>query len=202
MKQVVVIRGGTTFNQYEDYIESLRTKSVQIDRIAYAPGWKESLQAKLGQDYLVLIPSMPNTANAKYTEWKMYFDRVAEVLEDDCILVGHSMGGIFLAKYLSECKFPRRIAATILVAAPFDDDSEEDLGDFKISTLSELFTEQAGRVIVFGAHDDPVISPSDFDRYRDALPHADIQEVSAPDHYVRPEFPELVEAIKSVHRDS
>ena len=131
MKQVVVIGGGTTFARYEDYIESLRTKVVRIDRIAYSPSWKQSLQERLGSEYLVLIPSMPNTANAKYSEWKIYFDRVVEVLEDDCILLGHSMGGIFLAKYLSENKLPIRIGATVLIAAPFSDETAEDLDEFK-----------------------------------------------------------------------
>ena len=198
MKQVVVIGGGTTFARYEDYIESLRTKVVRIDRIAYSPSWKQSLQERLGSEYLVLIPSMPNTANAKYSEWKIYFDRVVEVLEDDCILLGHSMGGIFLAKYLSENKLPIRIGATVLIAAPFSDETAEDLDEFKLETLSEHFKQQAGKVILFGAHDDPVIAASDFERYQSELSSAEVHEVSAQDHYVRAEFPELISALKAI----
>ncbi len=198
MKQVVVLRGGTTFDTYEEYFDALQNKEVRLERIAYAPGWKESLQTRLGDDYLVLIPSMPNTSNAQYSEWKVYFDQVAKVLKDGCILVGHSMGGIFLAKYLSEVQIPFKAAATILVAAPYDDETNESLGDFRLTGISELFHMQAGNVTIIGAKDDPVIAAEDFMNYQQALPHAQVLEISASDHYIRAEFPELVSVIKAV----
>lgn len=192
MKQVIVIHGGTTFADYDSYINYLKTKEVSIDRFVHLPMWKESLQEKLGSNYQVLLPSMPNKTNAKYSEWKQWFDNISQLFSDDCILIGHSLGGIFLAKYLSENKFPATIKATVFVAAPYDDESAEDLADFKITGISNLFREQAGEVVFYYGTDDPVIPTLEAEKYRKQLPDAEFYELSAPDHFVRTDFPEVV----------
>ena len=198
MTQVIVVHGGTVFERYEDYIESLSTKSVYLDRLTYKPLWKELLQETLGDEYQVLLPKMPNATNARYAEWAAWFTNLTQVFEDDCILIGHSLGAIFLAKYLSENSFPRRIKGTILVAAPFEDESGEDLGDFKLTEISELFIKQSGIVTLFFGYDDPVIVPTEIKKYTEYLPNATFHVVSAPDHFVRDEFPELVKTIKEL----
>lgn len=198
MKQVLIIHGGTTFSTYKKYINYLSTKNVQLERLMYAPGWKEGLQAKLGNNYQVLAPSMPNSTNAQYEEWKLWFDRITEVIADDVILVGHSLGGIFLAKYLSENSFPKKIIATILIAAPYDDESDEDLGGFKIHTIADLFAKQAGQVIFFHGTDDPVVPIGELEKYKQVLASAEFNLLPAPDHFSRPDFPEIVEKIQQL----
>lgn len=198
MKQVIIIHGGTTFSSYEKYIDDLKTKKIMVDRLRSVSTWRENLQSILGRNFDVLMPSMPNKSNAKYTEWEIWFSRIAEVAEDGCILIGHSLGGVFLAKYLSENNFPKKIAATFLVAAPYDDETNEDLTDFKISRVTDLFTNQAGKIVFFNGHDDPVIPISDLDKYKREIPDAEFNILSAPDHFVRPEFPELVDALRHV----
>lgn len=198
MKQVIVIHGGTVFENYDDYFNSLSTKSVKTDRLTYKPLWKELLQENLGSEYQVLLPSMPNKTNARYSEWAAWFKNLTQVFEDDCVLVGHSLGGIFLAKYLSENTVPVRIKGTVLIAAPFNDESTEDLGDFKLTEISELLIQQAGRVTLFFGHDDPVIAPVEIDQYKKYLPNATFNVVSAPDHFMRVELPELINTIKEL----
>ena len=195
MKQVVVIHGGTTFAHYEDYLQSLQSKPVYVDRLTYKPMWKELLQDNLGDEYQVLLPSMPNKTNASYKEWALWFTNVSKVFTDDCILIGHSMGAIFLAKYLSEHTFAHRIKATILIATPYDDESEEDLTDFKLEGITDVFRSQAGTTIVINGDDDPVISVSDIEKYRSDLPDAEFITLPAPDHFMRVEFPELTKRI-------
>lgn len=198
MKQIIIIHGGTTFANYDDYLKSLETSTIYPDRLSYKPMWKELLQSNLGDDYQVLLPSMPNKSNARYSEWKLWFTRLTEVMSDDCILIGHSLGAIFLAKYLSENEFPRKIKATILVAAPYDDEKAEDLTDFKLNKLSDLFKTQAGRVVFFFGNDDPIISKGEIEKYRKDLPKAEYTILSAPDHFVRQDFPELTKLIINI----
>lgn len=106
---------------------------------------------------------------------------------------------MFLAKYLCENKFPKSIAATILIAAPYDDESVEDLTDFKVTKISETFLDQTGRVIFFNGEDDPVVSFSEMEKYKLALPEAQYNVISAPDHFSRAEFPELVSVIQKIN---
>lgn len=197
MTQVIIIHGGTTFPSYDSYVANLRTKPVSIERMIRTQTWKDTLQADLGVNYQVLNPTMPNATNARYDEWALWFERITEVIDDDCVLIGHSLGGIFLAKYLSTRNFPRQIKATILVAAPYDDESDESLTDFKLTAISPRFAKQAGDITLFFGTDDPVVSASEASKYRREIPSAAITLMSAPDHFNSPHFRELVATIQN-----
>jgi len=43
---------------------------------------------------------MPCIENAKYNEWKIQFEKYLKRTDNDLILIGMSLGGIFLTKYL------------------------------------------------------------------------------------------------------
>ncbi len=198
MQQIIVIHGGTTFQDYDKYLNSLSSKKLDIDRYIYKPMWRELLGEKLGDGYQVLLPSMPNGTNARYSEWKIWFEHFSSLFTDNCILIGHSLGAIFLAKFLSENSLPFTIKATILIAAPYDDESDEDLTDFKITNLTENLANQAGRLVFFNGTDDPVVSQSELIKYQNELPSAEFKLLSAPDHFAREEFPELIELLKEL----
>lgn len=198
MTQIIAIHGGTTYADYNEYLSDLATKTLYPERFTFKPKWKDRLQEKLGDEYQVLLPSMPNSTNAKYSEWAIWFKHLEDIIEDDCILIGHSLGAIFLAKYLSENTFSRSIKATILVAAPYDDEETEDLTDFKLKAISDRFTSQAGKVILFFGNDDPVISSKEIKKYQRALPNGEFHVLSAPDHFVREEFSELTDIIAAL----
>ena len=195
MQQVLVIHGGTTFAQYGEYVKSLSSKTITVDRLTYQPIWKERLQDNLGYAYQVLLPSMPNKTNARYSEWKTYFKNLETIMTDDCILIGHSLGAVFLAKYLSENNISYKIKATILIAAPHSDETEEDLTDFKMTAVTDLFTKQAGKVTFFFGSDDPVIAQSEIEKYQTEVPSAEFNILLAPDHFMRQDFPELAKVI-------
>ena len=120
-KQVVVIHGGRTFKTYQEYIRSIRNREVSIDKFKIQKNWKDSLEKKLGKNFEVFAPHMPNGNNAVYEEWKIWFCRMVEFINDDAIFIGHSLGGIFLAKYICENTCSKKIKAVILVAAPFNE---------------------------------------------------------------------------------
>lgn len=100
-QQVFVIHGGTAFNTYEEYFEYLTKKEVSLEKLQ-GRDWKINLQDDLGDGYEVFLPKMPNSQNAVYKEWCIWFEKFLPLLNDGVILVGHSLGAVFLAKYLSE----------------------------------------------------------------------------------------------------
>lgn len=111
MKQIVVIGGGDAFPTYDAYLSFLKNfKAENIDYFKETPNWKSSLQEVLGDEYEVLAPRMPNKSNAKYVEWEIWFEKMFPFLNGEVILVGHSLGASFLAKYLSEEQFPKRFS--------------------------------------------------------------------------------------------
>ena len=80
----------------------------------------QSPQAKMRRPHEnYMYPQMPNKQNADYQAWKIEFEKILPDLDKDSILIGHSLGGIFLAKYLSENKLAQKLDSLHLVAAPY-----------------------------------------------------------------------------------
>lgn len=195
-QQILLINGGNVFASDDDYRQSLEEQEVSLERMRSHDSWKHSLQRDLGEDYDVLFAPMPNSSSAKYSEWKVVFDKVTKLLDNDIILIGHSLGGIFLAKYLSENKFPRKIKAIILLAAPFDDESEESLGDFKFSKLKI-----EDPIYLLHSFDDKVVNFNEVKKYEIAL--ASYRKYGYmffedKGHFNLEKFPELVELLKKL----
>lgn len=195
MQQIISIHGGTTFYNYDEYLRYLEEKPLRLTRMTGQKIWKDTLQSDLGTSYQVIAPTMPNSTNAQYKEWAIWFRRIGEIIDDNCILIGHSLGGVFIPKYLSENKFPKKIKAVILIAAPYNDESDEDLTDFKITSSLEPFVKQAGKIIFYHGTDD-IVPLSELELYLQAIPDAESHVSAAPDHFMRNSFPELIERIK------
>lgn len=194
--QICIIHGGETFTRDEDYRAHLRTKELSYERLLYATSWKHWLAQQLpGHD--VLLPSMPNSANAKYEDWAMYFSKVMPFLRPDAILIGHSLGGIFLAKYLSENPPAEPFARLILLAAPYADESNESLGDFKLDSAKSL-ANVAREIHLLHSEDDPVVPISELERYASDLPDAKVHTFADKHHFIDPTLPELVDIITSL----
>jgi len=200
MKQVLIINCGSTFDSDEDYLESLKNKVLSLNKMKLQLDWKNSLQADLGDKYQVLVPRMPNTSNAKYNEWKIWFEKTVAILNDNFILIGHSLGGIFIAKYLSENKIAKKIIATILVAPPHGDIiGGESLGSFNLLNDLKLFGEQASSITIFFSRDDVVVPIEHMAKYQNDLPEAKYIVFDDRGHFNTLEFSELVEEIKSLN---
>ncbi len=198
-KQVVAIHGGDTFDTYEEYLLFLKTFEVDLEYFKNTKGWKDVLDQALGSEYEVIRPRMPNASNAKYSEWKIWFEKLIPLLEDGVILIGHSLGGIFLAKYLAENIFPKKIRATFLVAAPFDSsDADYSLADFTLPASLSKLTLQGGAITLYHSSDDGVVPFGDFEKYKKVLPGAAAVAFADRQHFNQETFPELVRAIKDL----
>ncbi len=197
-QQLVTIGGGDTFRNYKEYISYLQNIKFDFGKLK-TKRWKETLPEILGPGFDVLAMRMPNSANAKYKEWKIMFDKLLPFLKDGVILLGHSLGGIFLAKYLSENKFPKKIKATFLVSAPFDaKDADYTLGDFKLPQKLDKFQRQGGKIFLYHGRDDKVVPFADLGKYKNSLPGAKANVLKDRGHFDQAKFPELLKDIKSL----
>lgn len=196
--QIIALHGGETFDSYEEYLENLRESKLDFTRLM-KKDWKNTLAGVLGSDFDVVLPQMPNKKNAKYLEWKIWFDKIIPFLEDGCILIGHSLGGIFFAKYLAEEMVPKKIKALFLISAPYDDaDFEDSLADFILPAQFGKLTTQVNHVYLYHSPDDPVVPVADFYKYQKALPKAEGILLENRQHFNQETFPEIVEKIISV----
>jgi predicted alpha/beta hydrolase family esterase len=196
--QIFIVHGGMTFKNNKDYLHFLKNRSISLDSFS---SWKdEYLDKMIGEDFQIIRPRMPMAENAKYTDWKIHFERYIPLLRDNVILIGNSLGSIFFAKYLSENKFPHKILATYLVCPPFDDTCfEEDLvGGFKLkSNLSLLELNSPNTTLMFSEDDDDV-PVEHAEKYRNKLPNSKIIIYKSKNgHFRISKFPEIVKMIKN-----
>ncbi len=204
--QILVIQGGTSaFMRYEDFLEQMRIKPLTLEKYTRNNSdWKKNLHLDLGEGYTVLLPNMPNRDNAHYVEWKIWFERSFPYLKDGVVLIGHSLGGLFLAKYLSEEKFPKKIKATFLVAAPFESGGmsrwEKKTNEFALADSLALFEGQSGSIFLYHSKDDTQVPYDDLAKYKQALPQARVTVFENRNHINQEEFPEIIEDIKSLQK--
>lgn len=197
-QQVFVVHGGETFNTYEEYVEHLQSTEVRLEDLN-RKDWKSTLAEKLGETYQVLAPRMPCSQNARYAEWKIWFEKFIPFLTDGVIFVGHSLGGTFLAKYLSEETLPKRIQATFLVAARYST-SDKHMADFNLSSSLNRFAQQGGEIYLYHSRDDEVVPFSSLEEYAQQLPNAQPRIFADRQHFNQEDFSEIVEDIRTIAR--
>jgi predicted alpha/beta hydrolase family esterase len=189
-QQVIVIHGSDSFKTYEEFINSLKTWEVTPESFRQRHDWKTTLRKKLGSDFDVYNPRMPNKGNAKYIEWKIWFERMFPFMEDNVILVGHSVGAMFLVKYLSKNIFPRKIEALHLVAPPHNQTA--DCEDFKLPDSLAGVEKQVDNIFLYQSKDDPIVPFSELAVFEKQLPGAKSQIFEDRGHFNQDEFPELI----------
>ncbi len=197
--QIFIIQGGMTFKNRKDYLDFLKNREVSTERkVSWIGEW---LDKKLGKDYEIITPRMPLQDYAKYEEWKIHFERFIPHLRNGIILIGSSLGGIFLAKYLSEHKFPKKIKGVFLVCPPFDNTLEgEDLvGGFCLKPDLSLLEQNTKNLYLLFSEDDDVVPVSHAEKYRAKLKQANIVIYKSKNgHFKIAEFPEIVKMIKGL----
>lgn len=196
-QQIVVIHGGDSFATYADYLAFLLTFPIDLADL-FRKNWKNVLPEMLGSDYEVIQPQMPNKWNAKYEEWKIWFEKYIPFLRDGIVLVGHSMGGVFLAKYLAENEFPKKIKAVFLVAPPFNMDEGRALVEFVLPASLQNFEKQCGKILIYHSKDDSVVDFGELAKYQKVLQNATVKVFENRGHFTDEAFPELVSDIKDL----
>ena len=195
--QILYIHGGMTFKNQKDYLRYLKTREISIEkRISWHDDY---LDKSLDRNFEIIRPRMPLSDNAKYSDWKIHFESHIPYLRNNVILLGVSLGGIFLAKYLSEHKFPKKILATYLVCPPFDDTCfDEDLvGGFKLKNDLSLLEKNSKNLTLFFSRDDDDVPVSHAEKYKNKLKNAKIIIYKSKNgHFKVPKFPEIIKMIK------
>lgn len=200
-KQVLVIHGAGAFARLDrsDFIDALQKNPVELTWFRRGSGdWKANLETHLGEGYEVLSPKMPDADNPNYEAWKVWFEKILSKLDNELILVGHSLGGAFVLKYCSEEKLTKKIEGLFAVAAPYlsGDVRYGPRGFTPPNDLSGVMS--AGRVFLYYSKDDPLVDFENCANFKEKLPKATYRELDGRGHFNKDDFPEIVEDIKSL----
>jgi predicted alpha/beta hydrolase family esterase len=154
-----------------------------------------SLGGALGATYDVRCPKMPDEDSPEYGAWR---DRIAgelAALHGEVFLVGHSLGGSILLKYLCEEEAAKPVAGLFLVAAPFwgAEDWEVDEYAVREDFASKLPPELP--VFLYYGRDDEVVPFAHLALYADKLPRATVRELDGRGHQFGEDLSEVARDI-------
>ena len=194
MKQIVIVHGGSIFNNFGNYLNNLKNSQLHYERLLWVQKWRDWLAQEIVVAD-VLLPDFPNKQNADYTEWKIYFEKLLSLLRNDIQLVGYSLGAMFLAKYLHESPLSKPVRRLVLVSPCYDDESVEDLGSFQVTSATGLET-SAKEIHLFHSKDDPVVPFTELAKFQRDLPTATVHIFEDRNHFFQPTFPELKELLE------
>ena len=155
-----------------------------------------SLQNALGLAYDVHYPKMPEEESATYADWKTLIEQELAALGDEVILVGHSVGGSVLLKYLSELKRDKSIPSLFLLATPYW--GADEFWKWEEARLPEDVAAKLAsipRIILYHSRDDNTVPFAHLALYAAKLPQAIIREFDGRGHQFGNDLSEVAEDI-------
>jgi valyl-tRNA synthetase/predicted alpha/beta hydrolase family esterase len=200
---LVLIHGGEVWKDKETYRNKIENGELNWLWYKFNHGSKKTFKTDLinfcqQNNISLLNPQMPNKTNADYTKWKMVFEQAKDYINSETVLVGHSLGSMFLTKYLNENEM--NCKAVFLVSGGLWSESENNIEDFDtkwgLDNNFEKLKQLSSKVNIVHSKDDKVV---DFQRSLDLkskLTDANLIEFEDFGH-LNVGCPELLELIVS-----
>lgn len=181
-----------TMHTFVLFIHGAGTGAYAADRLL-----ADSLQRALGADYEVHCPQLPDEENAAYPAWKAEIDSRLAAMNGPVALVGHSVGGSVLLKYLSDRKPTRQITGLYVIAAPYWGASEFWSWD-EAALPDDAAARLAGDwpLIFYQSRDDEVVPFAHLAMYAAKLPRATIRELDGRGHQFKNDLSAVAADIK------
>lgn len=186
MKTAIIIHGMS--DSKEEYFEML--KSINKEGWHWLLWLKDELVKK---NILAQISIMPEAYNPEYKAWKEMFESFP--LDEETILVGHSCGGGFIVRYLSENNI--KVGKVVLVAPWLDPDKYLKTGMFDFEIDENIVAKTKG-ITIFSSTDDMQEVQDSVEILKNKIKNIKIVEFKNYGHFCyndmkTHEFPELLE---------
>lgn len=187
MKNAIIVHG---MPGKEEYYSSKYPSSSNFQ-------WLPWLQKQLlMKDIFAVTPEMFLAFNPDYSIWKREFER--HEVTPETILVGHSCGGGFLVRWLSENK-TAKTGKVFLVAPWLDPESSLVTGFFDFE-IDAALTERVESLTIFHSTDDDEDIAESVGEIIRKIPQTKLIQFTNKGHFIGEEFaengfPELLEEI-------
>lgn len=160
-----------------------------------------SLRDALGGGYDVRSPKMPNEGSPEVEAWKERISEELAAMDGEAVLVGHSLGALFLLKYLSEEEPQKPVAGLFLVAAPYVGTGgwEVQEGALREDFASEL--PEGLQVFLYHSRDDEVVPFAHLALYEAKLPRATVRGFADRGHQFGDDLSEVARDVERLEDD-
>lgn len=161
-------------------------------------GLIRSLKGSLGNNYVLHHPSMPDPENPRYLEWKMTLQATFPVGGNKVAIIGHSLGGSVIIKYLSEglCQVP--LAGLFLIGTPYWGTRGWALDEFTFPGDFASRLPHVDKVFVYHSRNDRWVPFSHGETYAKKLGGAVMRKLTGDEHEFSDGLPVLVKDIRDL----
>lgn len=188
MKTAIIIHGMPTKEEFD----TAPCQSCQH----WLPWLKEKLDE---QKIATIIPEMPTPYAPVYTQWRDTFEQILST--EEIVLVGHSGGGGFLVRWISEQN--EKVGKVVLVAPWIDPDhsDREHVTDFFDFEIDPHLVAKTNGITVFISDDDDIPMLRTVEKLEKCITGLRIIRKTDMGHFTKTdgisEFPELLKEIVS-----
>ena len=158
----------------------------------------DSLRRELGHGWEVRYPRMPAEDDPSYAIWRPAIEKAVAALEDGAVVIGHSVGGTMAIRALAEQPSSVRLAAIVLIAAPFVGDGGWPADDFQLPRDLGLRLPDGVPVHVFHGLEDDTAPPAHADLYGRAIRRAQLHLLPGRDHQLDNDLAEVAAVIRQL----
>jgi uncharacterized protein len=162
----------------------------------------ENLSQLLGPTYDIRYPQMQNESEAPYDLWVSQIEKELTTMNGPTFLVGHSVGGSVLIKFLSENKITNQVAGIFLLATPFwggnggwTYDGYETL---MLPKESESKLPKNASLFLYHSVDDETVPFEHLALFAARFPDATVQKLNGKGHQLNNDLSEVAHDIKKL----
>lgn len=155
------------------------------------------LRRQLGPEYPLQFPLLDDPDHPTWRRWKELLDTEFAALQHGSILIGHSLGGSVLLKYLAEVRPPVTLSGIFLVAIPFWGRAGWDAPEFALPRNAVPHLPDIP-IHFYHGYEDAVVPFEHVLIYKRMLPEAVLHGIDGRDHAFGKGMPGLVADIKAV----
>lgn len=156
------------------------------------------LSHELGSNYRVTSPTMPLPDAPTYKNWERELAKRLSAHPPPKILVGHSLGGSVLLKYLSEHNQAIQAASLFVVAAPYWGSQDWEVEEFVLREGFPRYLPSELNICFYQSQNDEVVPIEHLSHYAKAIPNAKVRSVQHGGHTFKDGLQALVDDIRAL----
>lgn len=157
----------------------------------FFPWLKDELRRR-GHD--VLIANLPNPEAPDRDEWNNALLEQVGAVDDETVIVGHSLGGAAALRFLEAAEAFSTPHALVLISTPWMIESDRFRGFFMTELDYEVLMWKASKIAVIHAKDDPVIPFDHAEKYAKVL-HGRLVAADTGGHFDDPSYPIILDTV-------
>jgi uncharacterized protein len=155
-----------------------------------------NLRDVLGTAYDVRYSKMPDEDSPEYEAWKNQIAKELGALDGEVLLVGHSLGGSVLLKYLSEESVEKPVAGIFLIAPPYWGAEDWRVSEYELQENFASKLPEELPMFFYHSRDDEWVPFAHLTLYEEKLPRAIIHKFDGRGHQFNNNLSEVARDIK------